>query len=172
MEPLEILKTRRSIRQYSDEQIAKDILEKIVDAGRFASTARNVQPWEFIVITQAPTLQKLSELAENVRFLAQAKACIAVFCADTKYYLEDGCAATCNILLAATALGIGSCWVAGDKKEYCAAVSALLNVPSTYKLVSLVALGYPKSKDSFHVAQKRGLNEVIHWEKLKNGKRE
>jgi nitroreductase len=172
MDPLEILKTRRSIRQYSDEQIAKDILEKIVDAGRFASTARNVQPWEFVVITQVPTLNKLGDLVENARFLAQAKACIAVFCADTKYYLEDGCAATCNILLAATALGIGSCWVAGDKKSYCVEVADLLNVPAAYKLVSLVALGYPKSKDTFHVAQKRDLKEVIHWEKLKNGKRE
>jgi nitroreductase len=166
MDPLEILKTRRSIREYLDKEISKDLLEKIVDAGRFAPTARNVQPWEFIVITQAPTLKKLSELAENGRFLAQAKACIAVFCSDTKYYLEDGCAATCNILLAATSLGIGSCWVAGDKKPYCAEVAKLLNVPDSYKLISLVALGYPKSKDSFHIAEKKGLKEVIHWEKL------
>ena len=166
MDPLEILKVRRSIREYSDEQISKDVLEKIVDAARFSPTARNVQPWEFIVITRIPTLKKISELAENGRFLAQAKACIAVFCADTKYYLEDGCAATCNILLAATALGLGSCWVAGDKKPYCAQVSELLNVPAAYKLVSLVALGYPKSRDSFHIAEKKGLKEVIHWEKL------
>ena len=166
MEPLEILKTRRSTREYSDEPIAKGLLEKIVGAGRFAPTARNVQPWEFIVITQTPTLKKLSELAENGRFLAQAKACIAVFCVDTKYYLEDGCAATCNILLAAAALGIGSCWVAGDKKPYCVEVAQLLNVPIAYKLVSLVALGYPKSKDSFHPAEKRGLKEMVHWEKF------
>ena len=166
MDPLEILKTRRSVREYSDERISKDILEKIVDAGRLAPTARNVQPWEFVVITQVAALQKLSELAENGRFLAQAKSCIAVFCADTKYYLEDGCAATCNILLAATALGVGSCWVAGDKKTYCDEVAKLLNVPAAYKLVSLVALGYPKSKDNLHIADKRGLKEMIHWEKL------
>jgi len=165
MDFLEMLKTRRSIREYSEENISKDLLEKIVEAARFAPTARNVQPWEFVVITEAPTLKKLSELAENGRFLAQAKACIAVFCVDTKYYLEDGCAATCNILLAAAALGIGSCWVAGDKKPYCAEVAKILNVPAAYKLVSLVALGYPKSKDSFHSAEKRSLKEMIHWEK-------
>jgi len=166
MDPLEILKTRRSIREYSSEPIPKDLLEKIVEAARFSPTARNVQPWEFIVITQTATLKKLAELAENGRFLAQAKACIAVFCAETKYYLEDGCAATGNILLAAAALGIGSCWVAGDKKPYCAQVAELLNVPVAYKLVSLVALGYPKSKDSFYSAEKRNLKEVIHWEKF------
>jgi len=166
MDSLEILKTRRSIREYADKEIAKDILEKMVDAGRFAPTARNVQPWEFIMITQAPTLKKLAELAENGRFLDRAKACIAVFCSDTKYYLEDGCAATCNIMLAAAALGIGSCWVAGDKKPYCADVAKLLNAPTGYKLVSLIALGYPKSKDSFNIAQKRALKELIHWEKF------
>lgn len=165
MGSLEILKTRRSIREYSDQEISKDLLEEIVEAARFSPTARNVQPWEFIAITQPLTLNKLSELAENGRFLAQAKACIAVFCADTKYYLEDGCAATCNILLAASALRVGSCWVAGDKKTYCGQVAKLLNVPATYKLVSLVALGYPKSKDSFYIAEKRGLKEMIHWEK-------
>lgn len=166
MDALEVLKKRRSIREYSDKEIPKEILEKIVEAARFAPTARNVQPWEFIVITQAATLKKFSELAENARFLAQAKACIAVFCADTKYYLEDGCSATCNILLAAADLGIGSCWVAGDKKSYCAEIAKLLNVPATSKLVSLVALGYPKSKDSFHMADKRTLKEVVHWEKF------
>jgi len=166
MDALEILKKRRSIREYSDEEIAKIILEKIVDAARFAPTARNVQPWEFIVITQAPALKKLAELAENGRFLSQAKACIAVFCADTKYYLEDGCAATSNILFAATALGIGSCWVAGDKKPYCASVAELLGVPDTFKLVSLVALGYSESRDSFYSPEKRALKELLHWEEF------
>lgn len=166
MGPLEILKTRRSIREYADKPIAKDLLDKIVDAGRFAPTARNVQPWEFVIVTQPTTLKKLGELADNGRFLAQAKACIAVFCADTKYYLEDGCAATCNILLAAAGLDIGSCWVAGDKKPYCAEVAKILNVPATYKLVSLISLGYPESKDSFYIMDKRDLKELIHWEKF------
>lgn len=166
MDYLEIFRTRRSIREYSDKEISKELLEKIAEAARFSPTARNVQPWEFILITQASTLEKIAELAENGRFLAEAKACIAVFCADTKYYLEDGCAATCSLLLAATALGIGSCWIAGDKKPYCAEVAGLLNVPAAYKLVSLVALGYPKSKDSFHTTDKRSVKEVMHWEKF------
>lgn len=166
MDTLGIIKKRRSIREYSEKEIPKDVLEKVIEAARFAATARNVQPWEFIVITQPATLKKFSELAQNGRFLSKAKACIAVFCADTKYYLEDGCSATCNILLAAADLGIGSCWIAGDKKDYCAEMAKLLNVPAGYKLVSLVALGYPKSKDSFYAAEKKALKEVVHWEKF------
>jgi len=166
MDIMEVIKKRRSIREYQDKPIAKDILQKLIDAGRFAPTARNVQPWEFIVITSPETLKKIGELAENARFVAQAAACIAIFCSDTKYYLEDGCAATQNILLAATALGIGSCWVAGDKKPYCSQISNLLNVPQTFKLVSLIALGYLGSENSFRVAEKRSFKDVIHWEKF------
>jgi len=105
-------------------------------------------------------------LAENGRFLAQAAACIVVFSSETKYYLEDGSAATCNILLAATALGIGSCWIAGDKKAYAAEVSGLLNAAAGMKLISMVALGYPAQRNAFGIMPKRGVNEMLHWEKF------
>ncbi len=166
MDIIEVIKTRRSVREYKDERIAKDALEKVVDAARFAPTARGVEPWEFIVVTQSETLKKLADLAENGRFVAKASACIAVFCGDTKYYLEDGCAATENILIAAASLVIGSCWVAGDKKPYCGQVNNLLNVPDSFKLVSLIALGYPLSKDNFRIKDKRPLTNVIHWERF------
>ncbi len=166
MDTWETLKRRRSIREYKDKPIPKDSLEKLVDAARYAATARNVQPWEFVIVTQNDTLNKLSGLAENGRFLGQSKACIAVFCADTKYYLEDGCAATVNILLAATDLGLGSCWVAGDKKPYATEVRELLNVPESFKLVSIIALGYPESADSFKIATKKDISKIIHWEKF------
>jgi nitroreductase len=163
MDAIDTLKSRRSIRSFQNKDIPKEMLEEIIDVARFSPTARNVQPWEFIVITNVETLKRFSELAENGRFMDQAKACVAVVCSDTKYYLEDGCSATVNILNAATALGIGSCWVAGDKKPYCAEVAKLLGVSQGLKLVSLVALGYPQDKDSFRLADKRSLKEVIHW---------
>jgi len=163
---IEIIKKRRSIRDYSDNPIQKDKLKALVDAARFAPSARGIQPWEFIVVTKDYKLKMIAEISENGRFVAQAKACIAVFCADTKYYLEDGCAATENMLIAAAALGIASCWVAGDKKPYCNQINDLLNVPSSFKLVSLVALGYPKSEKVFVAKEKRSLDELIHWDKF------
>ncbi len=166
MDNLDLLKLRRSVRTFQNKAISKDKLESIVDVARYAPTARNVQPWEFVVITDKNMLQKLANLAENGRFIAQAAACIAVFSADTKYYLEDGCAATCNLLLAATALGIGSCWVAGDKKAYAQEVGVLLKSPSNLKLVSLIALGYPEDNGAFKEMAKRSLKELMHWEKF------
>ena len=163
---LKLLRKRRSIRKFQDKSIPESDLESIVDAARFAPTARNAQPWEFVLIVKKNKLRELAGLAENGSFLDEAAACIAVFCSDTKYYLEDGCAATCNILLAGEALGIGSCWIAGDKKPYCPQVIKLLNAPSGMKLVSLVALGYPQDRSAFNEPVKRNLKELMHWEKF------
>ena len=70
-------------------------------------------------------------------------ACILVFCGNGTWYLEDGAAATENILVAAQACGLGSCWVDGDKKPYAETVRQEAGTPEGYKLVSMVALGYP-----------------------------
>ena len=83
---------------------------------------------------------------------------------NTKYYLEDGAAATENILLAATELGLGSCWVAGDKKSYADKVLSFLGVPGGYKLISLIAIGYPEG--NLPNPAKRPLSEVLHWERF------
>jgi nitroreductase len=163
---IKFLKIRRSVRLFKSKNIPKNALEEIVDSARFAATARNLQPWEFVVVTDKGKLSQLAQLAENGKFLAQAAACIAIYSIDTKYFLEDGSAATCNILLAATALGIGSCWIAGDKKPYCQQVNDLLNVPPEMKLISMVALGYPQEKDVFKIMPKREIKSLLHWEKF------
>ncbi len=167
MDVLTAIAARHSTRSFSDQPLPRDVLERIVDAGRLGPTASNVQPWEFIVVTDRERRAQLAELASNGRFMADAPACVAVFCKDTKYYLEDGCIASTNMLLAATALGVESCWVAGDKKRYCEAVSRLLCVPAAYKLVSLLAFGYAKGIEDPSV--KRPLSEALHWEKFRAG---
>ncbi len=161
---LEIVKTRRSIRKFLKKPVPEETIEEIIDAGRLAPTANNIQPWEFVVVMDEKTKLALSELANYGGFIKDAGCCVAVFCRDTKYYIEDGCAATENILLSAHALGLGACWVAGDKKPYCEDVKKLLGVPTQYKLISLIPIGYPAEKPPTH--DKRGLNEIIHWERF------
>lgn len=139
-------------------------IEKILDAARLSPTAKNVQPWRFVVITDKKVIQKISDLAPNGKFVIEAPVCVAVFCQDTKYYLEDGCAATTNILNAAAELEIGSCWIAGDKKPYCPDVAKLVNAPSGYNLVSLIALGY--SQEAPQPQDKKELSSLIRWEKF------
>jgi len=162
MDAMEVIKTRRSVRTFKDTPIPRASLEAIIDCARMAPTARGEQPWEFVVVTDADTRRKIAGMTSYGSFIARSPACVAVFCKDTTYYLEDGCAATENILLAAWAQGIGSCWVAGDKKPYAEDVRKLLGAPAGYKLVSLLALGYPAEPPG--PKQKRPLAELLHWE--------
>ncbi|MFA5338812.1 MAG: nitroreductase family protein [Candidatus Omnitrophota bacterium] len=164
MDIFEAFKSRISVREYSDKPVEKEKLEKMVDAGRLAPTARGEQPWEFVVVTNKEKVKELANITDHGKFMAEASAAIVTFCKDTKYYLEDGCGATENILLAAAAQGVASCWIAGDKKDYGIGIAKALDVPADLKLISIISLGYPKEKPRSH--QKRPLKEVIHWEKF------
>jgi len=164
MDALEALYTRRSIRRFKADPVERSQIEQIVDAGRLAATANNLQPWEFVVITEEAMRRKIAGITDYGKFIADSPVCIVTFCKETKYYLEDGSAATQNMLVAARALGLGSCWVAGDKKAYAEQIRALLNVPPGYKLISLIALGHPT--ESASGAGKRSLKEVLHWERF------
>jgi len=163
MDAIECLKTRRSVRQYLPDAVEKSVVEDIIDCARLATTAINIQPWSFVVVTDGEMRRRIADMTDHGKFLAEAPVCIAVFCQVSKYYLEDGCAATQNILLAAKAHGLGSCWIAGDKKAYCDDLRKLLDVPESQTLISLIALGHPKSIPS---PPKKSLREVIHWEKF------
>jgi len=76
--------------------------------------------------------------------------------------LEDGVAAVVNLLTALHAQGVGTCWVAGDKKEYAGDILRVIKAPATLKLIALIACGYPE--DSSPRPGKRRLSEMVHWE--------
>lgn len=164
MDALEALRNRRSVRRYKPTPVPRDMIEKIVDAARLAASAVNVQPWEFVAITDPDMRKRIADATDHGKFIAEAPLCIAVFCKDTKYYLEDGSAAAQNILVAATALGLGSCWVAGDKKTYSDNIRQHLAVPTGHKLIALVPIGY--SDEPEKTRTKRELGQVLHYEKF------
>lgn len=165
METLECIAKRVSIRLYKDKPVPKELIEKVVDAGRRAPSARGIEPWDFIVITDKDLLRRLGDIATSGSFIRNAPACIAVFCEDTKYYLEDGCAATENILLAVCDLGLGACWVAGDKKPYAQNIAEILGVPKDKRLICLISLGWPAEK--IEQRKHKPLKDVIHWNMYK-----
>jgi nitroreductase len=162
MDAIEVLKTRRSVRAYTGAPVPREIIEDIIDCGRLAATAINIQPWEFVVVTEREMRRRIAETTDYGKFISDAPVCVIVLCQDTKYYLEDGSAATENILLAARAHGLGACWVAGDKKPYAYQICRLVGAPRGYKLVSLIPMGYPAESPE---QPKRPLADVLHWEK-------
>jgi nitroreductase len=113
-------------------------------------------------VTDEGMRRKLADTTEYGKFIAQSGACIVVFCEESTYYLEDGSAAIQNILVAGQALGIGTCWVAGDKKPYADTIRQMLGLPEKYRLIGLIAAGYATDSPS---PNKKTLGEVIHWER-------
>ena len=162
MEAIKTLKTRRSKRKFLPTPVPKGVIEDIIDCGRLAPSAVNIQPVEFIVVSKGEIRKKIAEMTDYGRFIAEAPVCIVIFSRQTKYYLEDGSAATENILLAAHSHGLGACWVAGDKKLYAEKVRQLLGAPQNFKLITLIPLGYSKEEPK---PAKRELKDVLHWEK-------
>jgi nitroreductase len=164
MDAIECLNARYSCRDFHARPVPGELLEQLIDAGRRAPSGRKEEPVEFIVVTGQSDRDFLADIASAGKFIAQAGACIVVVARDATYYLEDGSAAVENVLLAATALGLQSCWVAGDKKTYAGDILRHFGVPAGYRLVALLAIGFARTPD--HQPPHCPLTEVLHWEKF------
>lgn len=161
---LNIIKGRRCKRVFKNTPVPEELIESIIDCGRLAPTGNNAQPWRFIVITDPSIRETLSPLATWGKFIKDAPVCIGVFCSNsTKYFVEDGSAATTCIMLAAEAHGLSTCWVCGHKSEYQKDVEKLLNAPAGYELISLIPLGYSDVKSNIN---KKSLSQVISYQKF------
>lgn len=161
MDALEAIRTRRSIRRYTGDPIPREDLETIVDAGRLAPSGHNEQPWDFIVVTDRAMINQL-KIAAN--WMDKAGAVIAVVLdPSSRWWLEDGSAAIENMLLAATALGYGACWLEGYTLPLETKFKQLLSVPENKRLLTLVPVGVPAEAPQ---KEKKSLEEVLHWEKF------
>jgi nitroreductase len=188
MSLFDLIISRRSIRQFQQKHISRDILRDVVDAGRLAPSAANRQPLEFIVVDDEKKRSEIFPCLKWAGYIApqgnpkpgQEPQAYVVVLVNTKIrekeYERDSGAAVENMILAAWVKGIGSCWIISVDKT---TVISLLDVPAGYQIDSVIALGYPAEspviddlKDSMeywkdengclHVP-KRKLADVIHF---------
>ena len=160
-----VIKSRHSVRKFKPDPVGDLVIADALECAARAPTAMNIQPWLFGVIKDKNTLSKIAGLTDHGKFIAECPLCIAVFGEKKqKYYLEDCCAATENLILALQAHGVSSCWVAGEKKPYAEAVKKLLNVPEEYTLVSLVAAGNPAD---ITITPKKEMKHIAFFEVFK-----
>jgi nitroreductase len=144
MSLLDLILSRRSIRNYEKKDIPQEVLQQILEAGRQAPSAANRQPIRFVVVTDHDILKNLYD-SVITRFVKAAPVAIAG-CADVKSFLTgkwavvDTTIAMQNMVIAAWALGIGSCWIGACNEEN---VKKLLKIPDKWKFVGLLTLGYP-----------------------------
>jgi len=154
MEVFEAILKRRSIRKFEKKEIPKEKIEKLKDALIWAPSAGNLQARKFYFIFNEEIKKKLAMAALNQNFIAQAPLVI-VGCCDLEkiswygergrnlYTICDVSAAIENLLLMATAEGLGTCWVgAFNEKE----VSKILNLPKNERPIVIVPVGFPAQK--------------------------
>ena len=171
MDVFEAIKTRRSIRAFTEEEVSDEEIEKILDAARWAPSAGNIQPWIFVIVRDPKRKRRLSEAALNQLFIEEAPVVIVV-CADQErsgrvygrrgsdlYCIQDTAAAIQNLLLAARALGLGACWVGAFNED---AVRHVLNIPAGVRPVAIIPMGRPAVKP--RAVFKRSLNEIVRYE--------
>lgn len=158
MEVFEAIKKRRSIRKFdTSKQVSDEQIQKILEVGRLAPSAHNLQDWYFVVVKNQKKKEELVEVAAGQSFIGEAPIVIVV-CADLRladrhstrhgedfYLIQDTAIATAQMWLAVTNLGLGACWVgAFDEKE----VKRVLNLEEHLRPVALLPIGYPAESPS------------------------
>ena len=156
---IDLLRTRRSIRQFTHKPVEKEKVEILVETMLRAPSSRSLNPWEFIVVEDKQTIEALSRAkAHGSSFMYGAKLAIVV-CADPErsdVWVEDSSIASILLHLAAHDLGLGSCWVQIRKREHDQDTSSgqyirnLLEIRDGLEVEAVIAIGYPKEEKPGH----------------------
>jgi nitroreductase len=171
MDVLKAVRGRRSIRAFKSDDVSPEIVKKFLDAARWAPSAGNIQPWEFIVVRKPEIKRALAEAALDQMFIEEAPVAIVV-CANknrssqrygirgkTLYCIQDTAAAIQNIHLAAYSLGLGTCWVGAFKEEE---ARKILKIPRGIRPVAIIPVGYPAEAPP--PRSRRPINQIVRYE--------
>ncbi|MBN2422282.1 nitroreductase family protein [Candidatus Woesearchaeota archaeon] len=152
MDVFECIATRRSIRKFMNVDVPMELIGAIIDSGRYAPSSGNVQNWRFVIIKNKDTINKIAEGAMQQLWIADAPIIIIV-CAETEklgqfygvrgerlYSIQNCAAAIQNMLLAAHALGLASCWIGAFDENI---IKRITNVPEDVRIQAILPIGYP-----------------------------
>ena len=166
---VELLRARRSIRRFQDRPVEQEKIDLLIEAVLRAPSSRGLNPWEFVVVTGKETLARLSQAKPHgATFVKNAPLAIVV-CADPKkcdVWVEDCAIATILLHLAATDLGLGSCWVQIRLREHDARqmaqdyVAELLGLPEGMVVEAIMTIGYPADQPAGHPRSSLGDDKV------------
>lgn len=163
---MDVIRLRRSVREFSDKEILETDINTIIDAGISAPSAKNQQPWEFIVLNDKNILNKLSEKLSPL----YKKSKVTIILCQRKNDLksptrvaQDMSACMQNMMLEATKLGIGSCWIGTyPDPERMNPLAEILNIPSHIEPFCGLVLGYPLNDDAFKEVKRE---KIVHYNK-------
>lgn len=169
---LNIIRKRRSIRKYEEKEVPRELIDEILTAAFFSPSSMNRRPWHFVLVTDRQTVEKFSRARDGSSRFASGAPFVIVVCADSEIagrWIEDSSIAATMIQLVVTELGLGSCWIqirdsvhSEDQtaEDY---VREVLGIPSTVRVLCMVATGYPAEDKSAH-EDGEFMPERVHWE--------
>jgi nitroreductase len=178
MEFADVVKTRTSIRTYSDKEVEDEKLRYVLDCARLAPSWANKQCWRFIVVKNKDVIAEIAKNSLINRWLKTAPV-IIVACADPtdsgtnkdiEYFKVDVAIALENLVLAATDVNLGTCWIGGFNEEK---IKTQLEIPKRIRIIALTPLGYPADKKKLvskitslivNGGKRKSLDEIVHYE--------
>ncbi len=171
MDVMEAIISRRSVREFTNEEVTDDTIERIIEAGRWAPSGLNNQTWRFIVVRDIISKDDLSGLTNYVGIIKNAAVLIAVFLDRDEMYdhtkdVQSIGACIQNMLLAIHSLGLGGVWLGEilKKKE---GVNKILGAPDAYELMAVIAIGNPVRKK--RASERKELSQLVFREKFGQG---
>jgi len=170
----ELIKSLRSVRQFSQREIADDVLLDILDTGRWTGSAKNTQPWDLIVVKNRQTLEALAKCGRYAGHLAYAPLAIAlVMRGDDVATLMDEGRLMQNLMLAAWAHGIGSCIASIYPADNQQRARELLGIPKDRHLRTMLSIGYPAGPEALRLPAnapiprgRRPIGDLVSWERF------
>ncbi len=167
---IELIKGRRSIRKYKKKEIPEEIILKILEAGQWAPSASNNQPWRFVIIRDAILRKEVGNLCTILgvvnRFVEKAPLIIVIFSEYSHRWVEVDCGMCAqNMMLEAHSLGIGSCFIGAFDRN---GIKNLLSLPEKFKIIGLITFGYPDEKEN--PPGRYDLKKLAFYEKFSKSK--
>jgi len=166
MEVFECIRRRRTIREYKNDPIPEDVLEKILQAGRWSPSSSNSQPWHFVVVQDPSTLSELGRIATQGSFISDAPLAIVIVMENAPRPQLDAGRAIQQMELVAWSEGLGTCFVGVRIEEQQIAVKELLNIPSDLELITIMPYGYRPTSINRTGTPRKDLADMVHREKF------
>ena len=163
-ECLNLLLTRRSVRKFEDREVGDEVIERVLDVARYAPSARNSQPWEFIIVRDKRVIEELGKIHRYAYPLRKAPLALVILCDPRESptsYIADCANVTTYIMLAAHALGLGTVWIQSLRDVE--RVNEIVGAPKGKVPVAVLAVGWPAEAPS--PPRRKGLSEITHLNK-------
>jgi nitroreductase len=172
---LRVMRERRSVARFTSDPVTEDQMQAILEAGRWAPSGINSQPWDFVVVRDPELRAELGAILRRTtaawKGFSDAPAMIVVSVdpsRDSEHFVEDGAVAAQNLCLAACSLGLASSWAGvytrrAKKGSVESALRKLLSLPRTHRIIAVIPVGVAEKRRAPYHSQRRPLAEMVHW---------